>query len=63
MQRLNVLVGSTFHMIGEVAGMKSEADLEITEVIENEKESWRSTSGTMKSFGFIALSPTKLELK
>jgi uncharacterized membrane protein len=56
-------VGSTLHMIGEVAGMKSEADLEITEVIENEKESWRSTSGNMTGFGFIALSPTEAGTK
>jgi len=56
-------VGSTFHMTGEVAGMKSEADLEITEVIENEKESWRSTSGNMTGFGFISLSLTEAGTK
>lgn len=38
-------VGATLHFTSEFAGVKGEADAEITEWIENQKASWRTTSG------------------
>jgi uncharacterized membrane protein len=52
-------VGSTLHMIGEVAGFKADMDVEITERKENEKVAWRTSSGNTTGFGSITLSPTK----
>jgi uncharacterized membrane protein len=52
-------VGSTLNLVGEVAGFKSEIDLELTEAIENEKMAWRTIGGNMTGIGFITLTPTK----
>lgn len=52
-------VGSTVHIIGEVVGVKAEWDAETTELIENEKKSWRSTGGNFTGIGSTVLSPTK----
>jgi uncharacterized membrane protein len=52
-------VGSTVHVKGELAGLKMEFDGEITEVIENEKVTWRTTGGSFTGFGSNALAPTK----
>ena len=49
-------VGATFHVVGEIAFMKSEFDVEITELVENEKAAWRSTLG---GFGKSSLNPTE----
>lgn len=40
-------VGATVHILSEIAGAKGEWDAEITEYKENEKVSWRTTSGNM----------------
>ena len=49
-------VGATFHVVGEIAFMKSEFDVEITELVENEKAAWCSTLG---GFGKSSLNPTE----
>ena len=56
-------VGSTAHVKSELGGMKGEMDVEMTEVIENEKLAWRSTSKNAPMFGFRYLSPTKAGTK
>lgn len=56
-------VGSTIHLTGEVAGFKAKMDLEITEVIENEKKAFRTIGGNMTGFGFTALNPTEAGTK
>ena len=38
-------VGTTFHVVGETAGIRTEFDVEIMELVENEKAAWRSTLG------------------
>ena len=48
-------VGATFHVVGETAGMKAEFDVEIMELVENERAAWRSTLG---GFGRSSLTPT-----
>jgi coenzyme Q-binding protein COQ10 len=52
-------VGSTLHMVGEVAGFKSEIDLELTEFVENEKAAWRTIGGNMTGIGSMTFSPTE----
>ena len=47
--------GAIFHVVGETAFMKTEFDVEITELVENEKAGWRSTLG---GFGKSSLNPT-----
>lgn len=56
-------VGSTLHLTGETAGVKAEMELEVTELIENEKVAWRTIGGNMTGFGSITLSPTKAGTK
>ena len=56
-------VGSTVHIYVEAAGMKTELDYETTEVIENEKVAFRSTSKNFKATGYHSLSPTKAGTK
>ena len=51
-------VGTTVHLIGEVAGMKAEFDAETTELIENKKVAYRTIGGNMTGFGSITLTPT-----
>jgi len=53
-------VGATAHVIGETAGVKVEFDVEITEYIENEKATWRSTAGNFTAIGLTALKPTEM---
>jgi uncharacterized membrane protein len=58
------VVGATAHAISGVAGVKDEYDAEITEWKENEKISWRSTSGKLKGmFSSMTLSPIKTGTK
>jgi len=52
-------VGSTIHVHGELAGIKSEYDAEITEIIPNEKAAWRTTSGNVTVVYYMTLKPTK----
>ena len=52
-------VGATVHIATELAGIKSAWEAEHTEIIENEKASWRTTGGGFTGFGFNAISPTK----
>ena len=40
-------VGATVHVHSEIAGTKAEWDAEITEYKDNEKVSWRTTSGNI----------------
>jgi uncharacterized membrane protein len=40
-------VGANVHVLSEIAGAKGEWDAEITEYKNNEKVSWRTTSGNM----------------
>ena len=52
-------VGATAHVISEAAGVKAEWDVEITEYVENEKATWRSTAGNITAFGTTTLKPTE----
>ncbi|MGZ3634029.1 MAG: hypothetical protein ACXVAJ_06850 [Parachlamydiaceae bacterium] len=40
-------VGATVHVLSDIAGAKGEWDAEITEYEDNEKVSWRTTSGSI----------------
>ncbi len=50
--------GATAHIIGEVAGQKTEFDAEYTEYVENERKRWRTTGGDMTAFGEVSVEPT-----
>jgi hypothetical protein len=52
-------VGATLHFTSEIAGIKSEADVEITEWTANEKASWRTTSGNPTMIFTANLVPTQ----
>jgi uncharacterized membrane protein len=52
-------VGATVHVVSEIAGTKGEWDAEITEYKNNEKVSWRTTSGNMTIIYNATLVPTK----
>jgi len=52
-------VGSTFHAVGEALGTKMENDYEIAEMIENEKLTFRTTSGHLTAILTTTLTPTK----
>jgi uncharacterized membrane protein len=52
-------VGATLHFSNELAGVKGEADAEITEWTANEKASWRTTSGNPTMIFTVNLAPTK----
>ncbi len=52
-------VGSTVHVTSEIVGVKGEFDAEITEMIENKKAAWRTTSGNPTMIYSLTLSPTK----
>lgn len=56
-------VGATAHVIGETAGIKVEFDVEITEYIENEKATWRSTAGNLTAIGLTTLKTTETGTK
>lgn len=53
------VVGATFHARGEAANVKTEFDVEITELVENEKAIWRSTGGNFTGFGTTILKKTE----
>jgi uncharacterized membrane protein len=52
-------VGSTLHLTTEVAGVKQESDVEITEWVENEKAAWRTIGGNATIIFSSTFSPTK----
>ena len=56
-------VGATLHFTNEIAGIKGEADAEITEWTANEKASWRTTSGNPTMIFVANLDPTKAGTK
>jgi uncharacterized membrane protein len=56
-------VGATVHVLSEIAGSKSEWNAEITEYKENEKVSWRTTSGNMTIIYNATLDPVKAGTK
>jgi uncharacterized membrane protein len=49
--------GSTFRVVSEFSGMKSESNAEMTSVIENRQGIWRTTSGPYTSIASAVLSP------
>ena len=56
-------VGATVHVLSEIAGTKGEWDAEITEYKENEKVSWRTTSGNLTVIYNALLDPAKTGTK
>jgi uncharacterized membrane protein len=56
-------LGATVHVTVEVAGIKGESDMEITEWAKNEKRAWRTTAGNMTAIGSATLTPTKAGTK
>ena len=56
-------VGATVHVLSEIAGAKGEWDAEITEYIENEKVSWRTTGGNMTIIYTATIVPVKAGTK
>lgn len=56
-------VGSTLHVTGEVAGIKAEVDIEITEWRDNEMVAWRTLRGSIKGSGSASMVPTKFGTK
>ncbi len=52
-------VGATLRFSSEMAGVKSEADAEITEWTPNKKASWRTTRGNPTMIFTANLAPTK----
>lgn len=48
-------VGATFHVIGEAGGVKTEFDVEITELVDATHAVWRTTGGTFTGFGKTSL--------
>jgi uncharacterized membrane protein len=56
-------VGATVHVVSEIAGTKGEWDAEITEYKNNEKVSWRTTSGNMTIIYNATLDPVKAGTK
>jgi uncharacterized membrane protein len=52
-------VGATVHVLSEIAGVKGEWDAEITEFVDNQSVSWRTTSGNPTIIYHATLVPTK----
>jgi uncharacterized membrane protein len=48
--------GSTFHVVTEFSGMKTESDAEMTSVIANKQGIWRTTSGPYTNIASAVLS-------
>lgn len=53
------VVGSTAHVSVEVAGVKSEADVEMVECVKNKKRAWRTTSPRTPITSVTTLTPTE----
>ena len=56
-------IGSTAHVSVEIAGVKGESDIEMTECVKNKKRVWRTTSGNMTAVSSVTLTPTKVGTK
>ena len=56
-------VGATAHVTVETAGVNVEWDVEITEYIEDEKATWRSTAGNLTAIGLTILRQTEAGTK
>ena len=58
--------GSTFHVVGEIADMKSDFDAEMIEIKENHQGIWHTTSGNIDGVAEVDLIPigsgTKLSM-
>ena len=52
-------VGATVHVLSEIAGVKGEWDAEITEFMDNQSVSWRTTSGNPTIIYHATLNPAK----
>jgi len=52
-------VGATVHVLSDIAGVKGEWDAEITEFIDKEKVSWRTTSGNPTIIYHATMNPSK----
>jgi uncharacterized membrane protein len=55
--------GATVHLSVEVAGIKGESDVEMTECVKNQKRGWRTIGGNLTSISSVTLSPTKAGTK
>ncbi len=55
--------GSTFHVNSDIGGIKSDFDAEMTDVLENKRGIWHTTSGNIMGVGEADLSPTKTGTK
>jgi len=56
-------VGATVHVLSDIAGVKSEWDAEITEFVDNQSVSWRTTSGSPTIIYNATLIPSKTGAK
>ena len=56
-------VGATAHVVGETAGVRVEFEVEITEYVENETATWRTTAGNFTAIGLTRLDPTDSHIK
>jgi uncharacterized membrane protein len=56
-------VGATVHVLSEIAGVKGEWDAEITEFVNNQSVSWRTTSGNPTIIYHATLAPSKTVAK
>lgn len=52
-------VGATAHVVAEMAGIKAEWDVEITEYARNERATWRTTGGNLTAVGLTTLEPVE----
>ena len=56
-------VGATVHVLSETAGVKEEWDAEITEYVDKERVSWRTTGGNTTIIYHAILEPTETGTK
>lgn len=56
-------IGATVHVLSDIAGVKGEWDAEITEFLDNQSVSWRTTSGNPTIIYHATLVPSKTGAK
>ena len=56
-------VGATVHVLSDIAGVTGEWDAEITEYVDNESVSWRTTSGNPTIIYHASVAPSKTGAK
>ena len=56
-------VGTTVHVLSDIAGAKGEWDAEITEFVDNQSVSWRTTSGNPTIIYHAAIEPSETGTK